>query len=174
MSEHFIDVKGYEGTYQVSMTGAVRSIDRTVKSRHGFRKRKGQALKPILLHGYLKVFLKKRLTFIHRIVAENFLIKPSGENIVVNHINGNKTDNHISNLEWCTQSQNVKHAFDTGLAKRGLCGQNKKLDEMQVLTILTLKHLPQRKLAKHFGVTQSIVRYIQIGKTYKAFTKDIL
>jgi hypothetical protein len=111
------NVKEHMGTYQVSNFGRVRSLDKILKNKNGYRKRKGKLLKPVLYHGYEKVCLIRKLTFVHRIVANSFLIKPMGENIVVNHKNGIKTDNRIENLEWCTQSENVKHSYRNGLQK---------------------------------------------------------
>ena len=61
----------------------------------------------------------------HRVVAETFLEKKEGCN-VVNHINGIKTDNRVENLEWVTQAQNIKHAFDTGLSKKIKNGKTSK------------------------------------------------
>ena len=66
--------------------------------------------------GYLTVSINRKMTRVHRIVAETFIenenLKPQ-----VNHINGVKTDNRVVNLEWCTAQENVDHAFETGLAK---------------------------------------------------------
>lgn len=61
---------------------------------------------------------KKKMFYAHRLVAENFLIKQSNDELVVNHIDGNKINNDISNLEWTTYSQNVKHAHQNNLIKK--------------------------------------------------------
>lgn len=166
------DVSGYVGIYQVSKDGNVRSVDRVVKNKNGIIKRKGKLLKPINIQGYFKVCLKGRLVFIHRLVAENFLNKSSGNNIVVNHKNGNKLDNKLENLEWITQSENVKHAYENKLARA--VGHSHKLNDLKVLTIITCKNFSDRVLAKHFCVSQSTVSYVRLGKTYKNITKGIL
>mgnify|MGYP001769294390 CR=1 FL=1 len=113
------DIKNYEGWYQVSDSGQVRSLDREVKYRDG-RKRvfKGTVLKPRFTKGYPTVNLgknKKMETFqVHRIVANHFLEKPSYAECV-NHIDGIKTNNNVSNLEWVTYARNNQHAREMGL-----------------------------------------------------------
>lgn len=113
------DIKNYEGWYQVSDSGQVRSLDREVKYRDG-RKRvfKGTVLKQRFTNGYPTVNLgknKKMETFqIHRIVANHFLEKPSYAECV-NHIDGIKTNNNVSNLEWVTYARNNQHAREMGL-----------------------------------------------------------
>ena len=107
MQEIWKDVKGYEGLYQVSNTGKVKSLKRHI------------ILKPSLNpKGYLHIVLyknaKSKAGIIHRLVAEAFI--PNLENKPqVNHINGIKTDNNADNLEWCTNGENQKHAFALGL-----------------------------------------------------------
>ena len=70
--------------------------------------------------GYYRVELRKKgkrfYLLVHRLVAENFI--PNFDNkLQVNHINGNRFDNRVENLEWCTQSYNIKHAYESGLMK---------------------------------------------------------
>lgn len=122
---NWVDVKGYEGLYQVSDTGLVRSLDRVVtqKNRDGYaditRVYKGRTLKPKLDRDYLRINLnsqKKGSKFftIHRLVALHFC---DGwfEGAVVNHIDGDKTNNNSYNLEWVTIAENNIHAYNTGL-----------------------------------------------------------
>ena len=66
--------------------------------------------------GYVKVRINKKDYFVHRLVAIAYLNNPQKKD-TVNHIDGNKENNHVSNLEWCTRSENCKHAYDTGLQK---------------------------------------------------------
>ena len=115
-------IKGYEGMYEVSSHGAVRSCERITAD--------GKHLSTKILHGgcypngYEFVCLRKdgnnRNRMTHRLVAEAFI--PNPDNLpVVNHIDGNKHNNNVTNLEWCTCSQNRKHAYDAGLSpQRGL------------------------------------------------------
>ncbi len=94
--------------YEISNFGEVRN------------KTTFKVLKSLLLSGYMVITLKmnnrKTISKIHRLVAKRFLVCPN-ETYVVNHKDGNKTNNHVENLEWISQSENVKHAFRLGLNK---------------------------------------------------------
>ena len=103
MSEEWRDVVGYEGLYQVSDQGRVKS----------FKWNKERFLKPSMdKDGYLLVTLcaggKRKTLKVHRLVCEAFHENPDNKP-QVNHINEIKTDNRASNLEWCTCKQNVNH-----------------------------------------------------------------
>jgi hypothetical protein len=108
------DVIGFEGLYQVSSKGQVKSVDRTTFDKDGVsRKRRGRMLKQKKeQNGYLRVGLSKscKMTFfsVHRLVANAFIPNPESKQ-QVNHINENKLDNSVANLEWNTCRENCNH-----------------------------------------------------------------
>lgn len=114
------DVAGYEGIYEVSNTGEIRSFDKWVDIGLGRKQFKiARILRPGKgSHGYLTIaFCKDKIqksVCIHRIVIETFIPNPLKYRCV-NHKDGNKLNNNVENLEWCSHSMNNKHAYDTGL-----------------------------------------------------------
>ena len=111
MSIEWRAVSGFKH-YEVSSGGDVRSLDRMVPCHGGQRLAKGKGMKPqkIVSTGYMQIDLEGKKKSVHRLVAEAFLgAAPAG--MQVNHKNGDRTDNRIENLEWCTASENVQHGF---------------------------------------------------------------
>lgn len=109
----------------------------------------------------------------HRLVAEAYIPNPDNKPFV-NHKDGNKQNNHVSNLEWCTAQENVQHAYDTGLTK-ALTGTNNpgsKLTNEDVLFIRANykpydKEFGARGLGRKFNVDHSIISNIINNKSYK-------
>lgn len=102
VGEIWKDIKGYEGLYQISNLGEVRSLFRY--------KKKLKPCKNNIGYEYVNLYKNnkmKRIT-IHKLVAENFIIKPILE---INHKDGDKTNNCVNNLEWVTRKENVIHRF---------------------------------------------------------------
>ena len=156
------DIPGYEGIYQVSNQGQVKSL-----KRYG-RKNDKMLRLGSSRDGYLKVILYRdetRKSFtVHSLVMLVFTEeRPSG--LEINHIDGVKANNHIDNLEYCTSSENRQHAYDTGL-QVAIVGENSavsKLTESQVLEIRARYKaggIFQRELAREYGVSLATVNQI--------------
>ena len=118
MEEVWKDIAGYEGLYQVSNFGRVKSLDREKSNGTGVYILKGKIKTANERRGYLGTQLYKnhklKNVYVHRLVAEAFIPNTDGQE-TINHINGNKLDNRVENLEWVSNAENVKHAFQTGL-----------------------------------------------------------
>ena len=114
MKEVYKDIIGYDGKYKISNLGNVMSMNYRGNTK------KPKVLTPIKHHlGYLLVHLvdgnnKVRIKMIHTLVAEAFIPNPEGKKFV-NHIDGNKQNNAVTNLEWATSKENMNHAIRTGL-----------------------------------------------------------
>lgn len=138
--------------------------------------------------GYLSVVVRRKTHMLHRLVAQAFIPNPEGKPFV-NHIDGNKLNNHVDNLEWCTTAENNQHARETGLHKqarghklqyKSVATKQKALSNLLDKSKLTLDevryvrrvHLPRSKefsataLAERFGTSVAAMSKIVRGKTY--------
>ena len=169
-------VKGYEGLYEVNENGNVFSVERIVVSgknkkcvRKFERKEKAQRRDK---YGYFRVSLSKegkvKAISVHRLVAMTFIEGDS--KLTVNHIDGNKLNNHFSNLEFISSSENVKHAHQIGIVpkpvqKVGTENLRSKLNEKQVREIRK-SEISYRKLAKIYEIHHSVIYGIKKGTRY--------
>ena len=111
-------IKGFEGKFEVSNLGRVKSLSRAVKPTSPYQNSKiikERILKLITQKpGYYNVSLEGKKYLVHRLVAETFVNNPNNYDCV-NHLDGNKKNNTPKNLEWCNRRINNIHAFNTGL-----------------------------------------------------------
>ena len=165
-------VKGYEGLYEVSDEGDVRSLDKRDRRGHFH---KGRMLKKVPIgSGYTASCLcvdgKVDKAYNHRLVAEAFIPNPDGKP-EVNHKDGDKKNNVVENLEWVTHSENGKHSFAVlgHPHPRGMLGKqgvNGKLTREQVEAIRADNRF-QWVIAEEYGVGQKTISAIKRRETYK-------
>lgn len=165
MEEIWKPIKGLEGHYEVSNTGKVKGLH------------SGKTLKPYVTNcGYSMIHLcygnKTIKAFsIHRLVAEAFIPNPENK-AQVNHIDGNKSNNNVTNLEWMTPKENTVHACKTGLRNcSGSNHHNAKLSEEDAKEIKRLyqknsKEYGYRALAKKYGVHHRTIFSVIHGRTW--------
>lgn len=162
MNEEWKDIKGYEGYYRISSLGRLGSLPRKGTQTSAFRIRKTGSNKKGMKGGYQTTSLcrnaKLKTVYIHRLVAEHFLPNPD-KLPVVNHLDGDPSNNRASNLQWCSYSQNMRHAFATNL-------RPSKLTDDNVRAIRSLKGSgrSQRTIASEFGVNQATISLVLSGK----------
>ena len=183
-AEEWKDVKGFEGLYQISNLGRVKSLDKLVVQKTGQRYWvKGQILKPYQDGcGYLMVNLahkgKKSMRKVHRMVAEKFCSNPDNKPCV-NHIDSNNKNNRYDNLEWCTNLENIKHYWRSPLKiSYGEGNANSKLKTEEVLEIRRTyikgdSIFGSKPLARKFGVSDMTIRNILNNKKWR-HTNEII
>lgn len=180
MEEIWKEVKGYEGLYEISSIGNIRSLDKYVNS--GIKNNPKRFIKGCVLKtfsdkdGYLYTGLtkdrKKRMLRIHRLVCDAFHDNPENKP-QVNHIDGIKDNNFYQNLEWSTLSENRQHAYDTGL-QNGLSRRGRKCNftKLSKDTVISIRSeykkgkIKQKDLAAKYGVSQSAISSILKRKNW--------
>lgn len=174
MTEEWRDIQGYEGFYQVSNLGKVRSLPRidrgiSILGKPYTRKLKGRELSQQTdIGGYRTVPLskngKQRHYMVHRLVADAFISKPS-DNLVINHKDMVRHNNCVENLEWCTQQYNVHYG---GAVERQHAMISKAVYQMTMEGEIIAKYLSFAEASKAVGVDKSnIIRAAkgQIGQS---------
>lgn len=181
MEEVWKVIPGYSGAYEASSLGRIRSTPRWRNGGTIPAFLKGQILQPSLdKDGYLFVsiqFEKEGVgRRVSRLVAESFHSNPNNWP-VVNHKDGNKANNHASNLEWCTVSYNTQHSFDNGLqiGIKGAENAGAKLDEFQIRVIKSIgAELSDSVLGDYFKISCEVVRGIQNNTRWKHVAQPTL
>lgn len=173
--EEWKAIPGYEGSYEASTLGRIRSLDRLnyMKNRWGSineRKILGRVLKgDVCGSGYFKVTLcqdgKKNLSaMIHRLIAITFISNPEGKK-QVNHINGIKTDNKAENLEWISNKENIKHS------RQVLKSKGKRFTIDQVIEIIKLSNsgMMTKTIAKKYKTERQTISAMLTGYSWYEF-----
>ena len=149
--EEWKDIKGYEGLYQISSFGRMRSLR--------FNKIKILTFNSNRNYYAFKFSINniKEIKQIHRLVAEAFI--PNPHNLpYINHKDGNKHNNNVKNLEWCTASENVKHAYRTGLAPKHATLQNQPYQKGILETNTNTFYFSIRECARRLGIKRDTIR----------------
>ena len=163
MKERWKRIKEVRGNYFISSWGRVVSLALG----------KMKVLKPeVMKKGYRRYRVGGKRIMAHLLVLEAFgCLK--GEKTCCNHKDGNKTNNHVENLEWCTAKENTAHAWRTGLAtsRKGVDHHKAKLNDKQVRVIKHLKSIGTSMTSKQigdiFGVYETTIRKIFRGTAWK-------
>lgn len=165
------DIPGYETLYQINERGDVKSIQRHIEngSKHGMLLPERILAQSIAHNGYCYVTLRKNNTskhhYVHRLVASAFL---QGTGATVNHIDGNKHNNCVENLEYVSYSQNNQHAYDLGLHGKGEQHYKSKLTRHQVDVIRQeAKYATYQEIADKYNVSKATIRDVLLHKTWK-------
>lgn len=162
-------IPGYKGKYSLTREGVVYSHEKRWGST------KPMPRKSVLgKNGYYCVSLyknnKEDRQYIHRLLALMFI--PNKKNkTFVNHKDGVKTNNELSNLEWCTQKENNRHAYDSGLGYHFIPrhGENTTFAKLTGQSVRSIRQSTEKNsvLAKKYNVTPTNIRYIKKRKTWK-------
>lgn len=161
MKEELKQIQFGDGRYAVSNTGEVYN---TFTGRKLKQSTINKNYKQVSLYPHTG---DRKNLLVHRLVAIAFIDNPLNLPFI-NHIDNNPSNNHVSNLEWCTASYNTQYSYDTG--RQPLTGNDhgySKLDQYQVTVIRTLfKDLTVRQIAEYFKVSTSTIHSIRTFKTW--------
>lgn len=173
--EKFYPIKGFEGYYEITKKGQVKSVDRYVNSKGGSKRLFKGTFKRTHLHrdGYAQVAISikdlniRQPIMIHRLLALTFLENPNNFPCV-NHIDGNKQNNDLDNLEWCTQKYNSQHYYDIGYKT-----PNRHLNCADAYEIRELykKHMGSQKefkkeMSDKYNVSTYVIHDIILNRSY--------
>jgi hypothetical protein len=172
MIERWTAVRGHEGEFEVSNLGRIKSLARHVRNGNGQRIVR-ERIRALGKHpqGYLTIAYKvdSPPLLVHRVVAQHFIPNPCNKEFV-NHLDGNKLNNTVENLEWVTREENEKHALETGLkCSAGSRNSMAKLKEEDVRMIRQMKGkgMSLSALSTAFGVHKVTIGRIVNNKIWQ-------
>ena len=163
--EYWVPVPGYEGYYEISNLSRIHSINRSIQTKAGYFKPEKERLLVQRTNnkGYLTVTLSKdgysKTHFVHRLLATVYIPNPANKPIL-NHLDGDKLNNRLDNLEWVTYSENALHAYKTGLY-----ASNERKGRMIVDTCTGRVFKSLKKAAEYLSLNYSTVRNYLSGST---------
>ncbi len=174
IQEIWKDIIGYEGLYQISNLGRIKSLPRIRNIRYRPYMTKERILTPTIgNNGYCYIMFQlnsvPKRYLVHRLFAIHFIPNPENKP-QINHKNGIKHDNIPTNLEWCTSAENIRHSYVNGLQKpiKGEKSHNSKLKESDVLNIKEMINEGEKQsdIARIYNVTQSHISDIKHNKKW--------
>jgi hypothetical protein len=177
MTEEWRDVPEFEGIYQASSLGRIRSLSRKIPFKHSYRWQKGRILSPSKNNkGYFCFKLCKNgeqfPTMVHQVVARTFIgEKPEGREVA--HKDGNPANNAADNLKYKTPSENNRDKIFHGTHKEGEGLSQSKLCDAAVLFIRG-SGIPSADLAELFGVSYETINFVKKGITWKFSGRRLL
>lgn len=180
-AEVWKDVAGYEGLYQVSDMGRVKSMPHVVRRKSKWDEglfiehvSKECIMSPDVARGYERVRLfkggKVKRFLVHRLVAEAFIPNNDKSKTIINHLDGNKRNNTVGNLEWCDNSRNVRHAYEMGLRRineKHPCSKLKNDEVKEIRRLRQVERLTCKQLGEKYGVSVTNIKNIVNNKTWK-------
>jgi len=194
--EEWRDIKNFEGMYQVSNLGRVKRLPNYITMRNQVTSWEHFCDEYIFTpsldsKGYLQVVLSvgenKRTARVHRLVAETFLEEPSAELVqeckssnydvvLVNHIDSNRLNNSVANLEWCSPTYNNEHCVISGNLNCTSYGEDSysailtEEDVIDIINLLKKGGISQQKIADRYGVKQITISNIWTGRSWAWLT----